>query len=1305
METGTNEYSLGLDIGVGSTGWAVLNDVYKLAKKGNRHLWGSNIFPEGSTAQKRRVYRQTRRLYTRKKQRIHLLQDLTSEMIYEVDPLFFKRLEYSYKVKEDKPDFYTNSLFFNDDKVFEEYKKYKTIYHLRDALTKSDDKQDPRLIYLALHHIVKYRGNFLYEGQNLDVSNSSEFDNNLKAVLQYFIDDEIVDYKKINNILLDTKTYPSKKDKVKEIGNCVNDKEYQKTIKAIGNALMGYKFNAFDLFSVDSKDKSISFKDSDIEEKKNNLEGVLSEDEYDCLEKLERCYGYLVLKQLLSHSKNGEMTLSSSMIGIYDEHHEDIKLLKTVLKNLPEEKKKIFGKGGAYDLYIHSPNKNSLDDFYKIINNLIKKHNLESEDAKRINFKIENNNFLIRQNSTDNNAIPYQLHLNELKKIIGKQKKFYPCLEKNEDKIISLVSFRIPYYIGPLDENATNAWIIKKEGANEAIRPWNWQELIDVDSTAKKFIDKMKNHCTYILSENTLPSNSILLCRFNLLNELNKIRFSDDKQYVASTIEVKNKIINDLFLKKNEVTEKDLKKWLNKNQYRSSNDNFELIGFQGDKKFASSLKSEIKFRKIYGSSFNDKQDEIEQIIEYLTVYNDKKIIERKIKSEFNLTDDQINQIVNINYKGYGRFSKKLINGILSSNSSNDVETIYELMQKSNDNFMQVLNNKAYDFEATIAELNEENKNKEITYSDVDALPMSPALKRGVWQSIRVILDVAKYMHKMPQNLYLEFARDEGEKKRTSSRYASLEKNIKELKETEAYKKISKELKDNKDNLADDRVYLYFTQFGKCMYSGKELHIDQLQNYQIDHILPRSYIADNSIENRVLVIADENQRKKDSLLLSEKIINKMKPYWEKLYENKLIGDKKLANLTRINVCNKEKENFVARQLVETRQICVHVKNLIQKYYPDINVIVVHAPLSSEFRKKFDLYKVRGINDFHHAQDAYLAAMIGQYIGKKYPSIYRSNFIELSNISDDIKERIKYEQAQLGGKESSIYSFLIQQMGDVIRYDIDGEIYWEGKEEIAYINNLFSSKDYFFNYMTRDYDGKLYNATIYPKESNAKVATKTDRPIEKYGGYDSLEKAFGLAIEYFKGKKIVRTVIDIPVVYTSSIDKYLDKLGIKNYKIVKNIQYGQIFKIDNCLYSMQSASEWQIRQPIFLGKETLNVVDDAINKKGDNSSPKELYDAVLDIIHKMRMFMPLLANQIDSLKFEELCDVFMSLSKEVQCEIIVNLVKAINKNGSSSLIFNNVKRNPFGRIYNKSLKLEETEFIYTSPSGLFKKMIKL
>ena len=63
----------------------------------------------------------------------------------------------------------------------------------------------------------------------------------------------------------------------------------------------------------------------------------------------------------------------------------------------------------------------------------------------------------------------------------------------------------------------------------------------------------------------------------------------------------------------------------------------------------------------------------------------------------------------------------------------------------------------------------------------------------------------------------------------------------------------------------DKYKLWEAQEGKCLYSGtpidKEAMLrDRSHMYEIDHIIPYSLILDNTLNNKALVITDENQKK-------------------------------------------------------------------------------------------------------------------------------------------------------------------------------------------------------------------------------------------------------------------------------------------------------------------------------------------------------------------------------------------------------------------------------------------------------------
>ncbi len=160
------EYFLGLDIGTTSVGYAVTDTDYNLVKFKGDDLWGIRLFEQAQTAQNRRVLRNARRRRERQKQRIAWLQEVFDAEISKTDPGFFQRLKESKFRPEDKEnsEMIGRYTLFNDadytDSNFHE--EYKTIYHLRKALIDDTCAADARLVYLAIHHIMKKRGHFIF---------------------------------------------------------------------------------------------------------------------------------------------------------------------------------------------------------------------------------------------------------------------------------------------------------------------------------------------------------------------------------------------------------------------------------------------------------------------------------------------------------------------------------------------------------------------------------------------------------------------------------------------------------------------------------------------------------------------------------------------------------------------------------------------------------------------------------------------------------------------------------------------------------------------------------------------------------------------------------------------------------------------------------------------------------------------------------------------------------------------------------------------------------------------------------------
>ena len=256
--SGQEPYYIGLDIGTNSVGWAVTDDKYNLCKVNGKSTWGVRLFEEAKTAEDRRLKRSLRRRLHRRRVRLNYLKELFRPAIEQIDKDFFKRLEKSYlyydkdtktgdeNSKKGRGDFakdndielYSKSHRFH---LFEGkgitdaqyYRDFPTIYHLRHALItgsvrgeKVDEKgerlvdetqandlpynlYDPRLVFLALHSLLKARGSFLLnitEDELGEYIEGGSFKDNLKETAEHL------------NLKL-VKPKKSKKDKDEELDN------------------------------------------------------------------------------------------------------------------------------------------------------------------------------------------------------------------------------------------------------------------------------------------------------------------------------------------------------------------------------------------------------------------------------------------------------------------------------------------------------------------------------------------------------------------------------------------------------------------------------------------------------------------------------------------------------------------------------------------------------------------------------------------------------------------------------------------------------------------------------------------------------------------------------------------------------------------------------------------------------------------------------------------------------------------------------------------------------------------------------
>ena len=1323
------KYYIGVDIGTNSVGWAVIDENGNLLKKGKHHLWGSRLFDQAQTAQNRRNYRSSRRRYNKRRQRIGLLRLIMSDMVLEVDPSFFIRLEKTtFLDKEDKKAILKDNykmnynLFcdedYNDKKYF---KDYPTIYHLRKKLCESDEKADPRLIYLALHHIVKYRGNFLYEGQELHLEPSNK-EEDLKILFNmlsknndttYDISDEQIQF-----IL---KTVVENISKTAKVDECMShlklNSEDKKIVKEFMRGLVGNKFNVSKLYmhedlQFDDEDLKLQFSDKSYEEKIMEYENVL-EEKMEFIDLMQQFYSWIELSKIVG-SDSQHASISGAMVNIYERHREDLKTLKEVMLKIGKKEYDEMFKPTSknvvnYYNYVNpvACSGDKTDGFYKYVKKAIEK----SDDSRKdeILQKIANETYMLKQTSKNNAYIPYRMQKDELIKILDHQEKYYPVLKENRDKIISILEFRIPYYYGPLDGNKQFGWLIKKKGKeNERILPWNHQEIVDVQETAAQFIKKLTNYCTYLPIEKVMPQKSLTCSMYEVLSEVNKIRI-DGK---LLSIDTKNRLIEDLFFKRKTVKEKDLINWLKQNQLTVG----EITGYQKEKAFSSSLAPWIDFKEIFDEINDSNYDLIEKIIEDMTIFNEGSILKERLKKAYNLDQNKVKKIMKLKYSGWSRLSKKLINGIRADNKFGSSVSILEVMKESHMALMEIINDQDLGFKQIIEKENFKNETGSFEYEDIENLAGSPALKRGIWQTLQVIEEIKNYMGHEPKNIYIEFAREEQEKVRTTTRVKKLKsiyndiKNQLDVHGKEVYSNLNKQ--DEKSSI-EKRLYLYYTQLGKCMYSGESLDIDKLSDYEIDHIFPRTLTSDDSLDNLVLVKKKENQRKLDDLVLPLEIRNKMEVFWKKLYDNGLITQTKYYRLMRDEFRRDQIDKFINRQLVETRQIIKHVANIIENHYEDTKVFTVRANLSHEFREKYGIYKNRNVNDFHHAHDAYIACIIGRYIQIRFPGL------EAKYVYGQYMQNVKKTKNNID-KEN--HGFIINSMKYECIDEDTGEVIWNPERILDYIK-CFNYRDVYITKKLDTNNRELFNVTILPNDKNSeKGKTKATIPVNKlrsnvrkYGGFSGLQSDI-VAIEGKKGKKIDRRLINLPILlrYVSIEDqcKYImENNKYSDIKIIKKIKKNQLIEIDGGLYYLSSATELVNAHQLILNNKENEIIFEINNAmiKNDYSyfenreiEITKLYNLLCD---KMKKYYPKYKGIYEKILTKNID--FNILEIDLKCRVILEVLKILK----AGAINGNLKFEPYnmadreGRLSKQSIHLDNTYFYDVSITGIYSKKYKL
>ena len=1253
----SKKYNLGLDISITGIGWCVTDTDGRILRKGNRHLFGTSLFAEAETAKGRRLKRCARRKNDRRKHRIDALQQLMAPDVLAVDDSFYFRLEETAFREDDRrydhlyktlPEF----LFADGTvRVRDERggKRHLPIYEIRSELIRQKKKADIRYVYLAIAHILKYRGHFMDETSGGGIRTHDDAVRYLQGVIG------LLNSLKGLSIPDDPLTADSFCQALEKLENIAElkelavsqfngDRESAPVLEALAVAAAGGDVRMGDL--IPGAQGTLSFA---------GIEDLAAFDDLgDDAAELLRTLGELHIWRTTVLNSGGEREyLSFEMSRRYARHREDLAQLKRWMRKYadPETYRKMFHDDReeiSYNAYTHSrtcpasyEGENwhwcSQESLYGKIREILQacadpggKEAGESILRKMYDEDggVCPNGFLPLQRIRHNAEISNRTQMRDLLAILDNQAEYYDTLKLNKAKIADLCGFIIPSYVGPLrqaENSPFKPWIKYRQDGKGPIMPWDFTKRVDLEATAEAYIDGLTSHCTFLPAEKVLPRRSLLYEEYMVLDELNRIRvqFTEERekdgQRETATcrelilVQEKKRIVDEVFAKYRHVTGELILRWLKQNSGYAKKDNLTVLSANGSekKRFTASLASRIELEKIFGRRITEEDPlyaELEKIILWSTVFRDRDMYRRKLHKVFDgrIDPEALRRLESFRCTGWGKFSRKLLTSDICRFREEKKSIIY-VMRETSDNFMRIYHNRKYKTQQGLKKLRPKENPGKITYDMILQMPCSPAMKRGLWHAVRVIDEIRGYMGEDPHGIYVRNMRETNARRRSvmtsvRTRFEQVRR-LYDAYEAETGEKIDPQLRavlQKTRNAMTDEQYLYLTQMGRCMYTGRPIDLSVPGSYMTDYVVPLSLMADESLDNRVLIRTEANQRDSKQAMPKD-VIRAMDSFWAKLNTYGFITGSKRKKLTTAVYDETELHIYLNSQWTETSLTILRLTDLLKKHFTESHVYGINARLTDQLRKKSNLYSIRELNDCQAAYDAFLTAHIGGFADRYLPKVTSENSY------NRILLRL-WERTGKSDKNGIILGMYDQTQPDE---ELPGGAWKDAEERRKYLEKVYSWHDGYTSFLPTEYHGQFFDETRYRPGSRVTIPLKDSMDAEVYGGHERAATGHMAVIGYLKGDKTVKELVNIPVYVAARKDPaflmyYLQKIrglseaaGYKDLRILKDgIGLNQEILFNGHPYYMSSATEAVNAKQLYVPRQHIWAIWEAVTVPPEN-----------------------------------------------------------------------------------------------------------
>lgn len=367
-------------------------------------------------------------------------------------------------------------------------------------------------------------------------------------------------------------------------------------------------------------------------------------------------------------------------------------------------------------------------------------------------------------------------------------------------------------------------------------------------------------------------------------------------------------------------------------------------------------------------------DQQEQLVEDMLTISDEGGILKRLKGHYNFSDETAMNLAMVQLEsGVMNLSRKAMRKILP--------------------YLQ----QGFDYSDACREAGYDHSNPATRKTGLRYLPHPPELRnpvvqKAIWETKRVINAIIRKYGK-PQEIRIEMARDMKMSKKQKDEINK--RNNALAKKHELIDEILRDTFGIQNPSRDDRLrYKLWEECNYvCPYTGEAISQGTLFNeVDIEHIIPYSMCLDDSFMNKTLCIARENREVKRNQTPYEAYHASAERY-EQILQRVDKSEMPFPKKTKFRQKEIELDQFIERQLNDTRYICTAVKDYLQQL--GIAVDVTKGMATAELRRLWNLNTILApqgqgeknrLDHRHHAIDAAVIALTT-----------RSLFQQLSRIS--------------------------------------------------------------------------------------------------------------------------------------------------------------------------------------------------------------------------------------------------------------------------------------------------------------------